>query len=89
VESLALLVALIVAPAMFGGPISLLLTLWRPEHISKLRRTIILFLAFSSALIGIYLIVGNISRGALIIGFMGLATGAIASWRVLKLNSNK
>ena len=83
-ESLALMVAIIVAPAMFGGPIALLLTLWRPQQISTLRRTVIVLLSMTSSLIGIYLVIGNISRGALLIGLTGILTGAFALWRARK-----
>ena len=38
-ESLALAVAIIVAPAMFGGPIALLVTLWNPTNMSRFRKT--------------------------------------------------
>jgi hypothetical protein len=81
-ESLALMVAIIVAPAMFGGPIALLLSLWKIDQVSTLRRTIILILSIASAFIGIYLIFGRVSSGATLIGLMGLSTGAIAIWRV-------
>ena len=84
-ESLALLVAVIVAPAMFGGPIALVLSLWRLERISPLGRVVILVLSVASALIGIYLCLGGISRGAIFIGLMGIGSGAAALWRLFKL----
>ena len=87
-ESLALMVAIIVAPAMFGGPVALLLTLWRPHQISTLRRTVIVVFSITSALIGIYLVIGNISRGAFLIGLIGILTGAIALWRSRKRTHN-
>jgi disulfide bond formation protein DsbB len=80
-ESLALMVALIVAPAMFGGPIGLLLTLWRPTKMSRVRRISIYALTTASIAIGLYLIFGRISNGAVMIGFFGVATGVLALWR--------
>ena len=88
-ESLALLVAVIVAPAMFGGPIALVLSLWRLERISPLRRIVILVLSIASALIGIYLCIGGISRGAIFIGLMGIGSGAAALWRIFKFAPNR
>ena len=88
-ESLALMVAVIVAPAMFGGPIALALSLWRLERISPLRRIVILVLSIASALIGIYLCIGGISRGAIFIGLMGIGSGAAALWRIFKLAPNR
>jgi hypothetical protein len=85
-ESLALLVAIIVAPAMFGGPIALLLSFWRPESISTFRRLAIFFLSGASTLIGLYLLFSRISSGATLIGLMGIATGVVASWRVISKN---
>lgn len=84
-ESLALMVALIVAPAMFGGPIGLLLTLWRPTKMSRLRRIAIYALTSASIAIGLYLIFGRISNGAVMIGSSGVATGALAIWRTRKV----
>ena len=84
-ESLALLVAVIVAPAMFGGPIAMVLSLWRLERISPFRKVVILVLSIASALIGIYLCMGGISRGAIFIGLMGIGSGATALWRIHKL----
>ncbi|NDE71446.1 MAG: phosphatase [Actinobacteria bacterium] len=85
-ESLALLVAIIVAPAMFGGPIALLLSFWRRESISTFRRLAIFLLSCASTLIGLYLLFGRISIGATLIGLMGIATGVVASWRVISKN---
>jgi hypothetical protein len=84
-ESLALLAALIIAPAMFGGPIALLATLWKPEKMSKFRRNIIYILGIFSTLVGIFLIAENISSGARNVGLLGIATGLFAVFRVRKL----
>ncbi|MEY3736684.1 MAG: hypothetical protein RLZZ251_400 [Actinomycetota bacterium] len=82
-ESLALMVALIVLPAMFGGPISLILTLWNLERISVVRQVFIYILAIASMVVGIFLVLLHVSRGALFIGIMGVVTAALALWRVI------
>ena len=87
-ESLALVVAIIVAPAMFGGPIALLLALWRSDRIGSNRRYVIYFLSALSLLVGIYLVVGSISKGATLIGILGIVTGAAATWRARKRIGN-
>ena len=79
-ESLALLVAIIVAPAMFGGPIALILALWKTRRIGKKRRYSIYFLSALSIPVGLYLVVGSISRGATLIGVLGIASGVAATW---------
>ena len=83
-ESLALAAAIIVSPAMFGGPLALLISLWKPRRISKFRRFFIYFLSAFSTLIGLFLIVENISPGARNVGILGIATGLTAIWRVRK-----
>ncbi|MFM7624700.1 MAG: phosphatase [Actinomycetota bacterium] len=83
-ESLALLATLIVAPAMFGGPIALLLTLWKLSTVSKFRAISIYLLSSSSCLVGVFLIFRDISSGARNIGIIGIVTGLIAIWRLLK-----
>jgi hypothetical protein len=87
-ESLALFAALIVAPAMFGGPIALLATLWKPEKMSTVRRTVIYTLGIFSSLVGIFLIVENISSGARNVGLLGIATGLFAVLRARNPNKN-
>jgi len=77
-ESLALMVALIVAPAMFGGPIALVTSLIRRDRIGDSRARFIYILALLSMGVGLYLILGGISRGATTVGFLGTVTGAIA-----------
>lgn len=77
-ESLALLVTIIVAPALFGGPLAFILTLWRPSEISPLRRRLIYILGIASVFIGGYLVIANISRGGSIIGFTVIITGVAA-----------
>ncbi|NBN91417.1 MAG: hypothetical protein EBZ79_01395 [Actinobacteria bacterium] len=81
-ESLALAVTILVSPAMFGGPIALLLSLFRPDQMSGFRRIFILVLALPSSVIGIFLIIENISRGSTTVGALGLSTGLGALWQL-------
>ena len=83
-ESLALLVSIIVFPAMFGGPIALLLSLYRPAGMSSFRRIFIIIFAILSSIVGIFLLVENVSRGANIIGALGLSTGLGSLWQLKK-----
>ncbi len=83
-ESLALLVSIIVFPAMFGGPIALLLSLYRPTGMSSFRRIFIIIFAILSSIVGIFLLVENVSRGANIIGALGLSTGLGSLWQLKK-----
>ena len=88
-ESLALLAAVIVTPAMFGGPIALLISLWNASKISRAREITIYAFASSSIIVGIFLIVNRISPGARNIGMLGVITGALAIWRLIKLKTIK
>ena len=81
-ESLALTVAIIVAPAMFGGPIALLVTLWNPTNMSRFRKIFAYTLSSLSLIVGCFLIFENVSPGARNVGVLGIATGLIAIWRV-------
>ncbi len=81
-ESLALLVTILVSPAMFGGPLAFFLTLWRREQISNFRRAATYLLASLSLLSGGMLIFQNVSRGALLIGINGLVFGVLAILRL-------
>ncbi len=83
-ESLVLLVSIIVFPAMFGGPIALLLSLYRPAGMSNFRRIFIIIFAILSSIVGIFLLVENVSRGANIIGALGLSTGLGSLWQLKK-----
>ena len=87
-ESLALVVAIIVAPAMFGGPIALLVTLWNPTKMSRFRKIFVYILASLSLLVGCFLIFENVSSGARNVGIFGIATGLFSIWRVRKLASS-
>ena len=81
-ESLALIVSIIVFPAMFGGPIALLLSLYRPALMSRLRSRIIILFAILSIIVGVFLLIENISRGANVIGALGLSTGLGSLWQL-------
>ena len=81
-ESLALLVSIIVFPAMFGGPIALLLSLYRPASMSHFRRMFIILFAILSSIVGIFLLIENVSRGANVIGALGLSTGLGSLWQL-------
>lgn len=87
-ESLALAVAIIVAPAMFGGPIALLVTLWNPTNMSRFRKNFVYTLASLSLIVGLFLIFENVSPGARNVGVLGIATGSIAIWRVRNFSKN-
>jgi hypothetical protein len=80
-ESLAVLVAIIVFPAMFGGPFVLALSLWRLERSSLFRRVFMIIMASLSTLIGLYLLSGGFSRGGVIIGILGVITGLLTIYR--------
>jgi hypothetical protein len=84
VESLALAAAIVVSPAMFGGPLSLLISFWKPTNMSRFRRVFIYSLSSISTLVGLFLILENISPGARNVGILGIATGVSAIWRVRK-----
>jgi hypothetical protein len=81
-ESLALLVSIIVFPAMFGGPIALLLSLYRPAGMSRFRRIFIILSAILSIIVGVFLLIEDISRGANVIGALGLSTGLGSLWQL-------
>lgn len=80
-ESLALAVAIIVSPAMYGGPLALLLTIWRRNKISKFRLYSIRILSVLALLSGSFLVIENVSRGALLVGLLGISTSLLALWR--------
>ena len=85
-ESLALLATLIISLTVLGGPISLLLT-FIPQRLLPLAVIKILALAIAAIaiLVGIMLIINVNSIGALIMGVIGIATGIIAIYRVIKV----
>ena len=80
-ESLALAVAIIVSPAMYGGPLALLLTIWRRNKISRFRLYSIRILSILALLSGSFLVIENVSRGGVLIGLLGVSTSILALWR--------
>ena len=85
-ESLALLVAIIVSPAMYGGPLALMLSFWKSHAIGRKRRVFIYVIATLAIISGSFLVLQNISRGATIIGLIGLITAFSSIVRLRKLN---
>jgi hypothetical protein len=85
VESLAFIVTLIVAPAMFGGPIGLLLTVIKVDNLSRVRRNTALVLCLLSSVSGAFLVSGSVSRGATLIGLLGLVSGTLGLLRIWRL----
>ena len=85
-ESLAILAVFLISLTVLGGPISLLLT-FIPQRLLPL--AVIKILAFVIAaiaiLVGIFLVINVNSLGALIMGVVGIATGIIAIYRVIKV----
>ena len=85
-ESLAILAVFLISLTVLGGPISLLLT-FIPQRLLPL--AVIKILAFVIAaiaiLVGIMLMINVNSIGAMIMGVVGIATGIIAIYRVIKV----
>ena len=85
-ESLAILAVFLISLTVLGGPISLLLT-FIPQRLLPLVLIKILAFVFASVaiLVGIFLVINVNSLGALIMGVVGIATGIIAIYRVIKV----
>ena len=81
-ESLVIAVIIITSPAMYGGPLALALTFWRSHGMGPMGRFAVYLLSFLALLSGVFLIIQNISRGATIIGLIGLVTAISAVVRV-------
>jgi len=81
-ESLVIAVIIITSPAMYGGPLALILALWKSHAIGPKRRVVIYVLAALATVSGTFLVFQNISRGATIIGLIGLVTAISAVVRV-------
>ena len=79
-----LAVVIITSPAMYGGPLALVLSLWKSDQIGRKRRVIIYLLSTLAMISGSFLVLQNISRGATIIGLVGLGTAGTAIWRLRK-----
>ena len=85
-ESLAILAVFLISLTVLGGPISLLLT-FIPQRLLPLALIKILVFVFASVaiLVGIMLMINVNSIGAMIMGVVGIATGIIAIYRVIKV----
>ena len=70
---------------MYGGPIALILSLWKSHAIGPKRRVVIYVLAGLATVSGTFLVFQNISRGATIIGLLGLVTAISAIVRIRKM----
>jgi ABC-type tungstate transport system substrate-binding protein len=81
-ESLALTVSLIVFPAMFGGPLALILTFLPFVQRKRIAQFLVTYLAILSIIVGGYLLLLNVSRGGTLIGITGLVTGVLALMRI-------
>ena len=84
-ESLVIAATIIVSPAMYGGPLALVLSLWKSQRIGLKRRLLIYFLSTTAIISGTFLVIQNISRGATIIGISGLVTAICAIERIRRL----
>jgi len=85
-KSLALLAVFILALTVLGGPISLLLTLI-PQRLLPLAviKITSFFLALIAILVGVMIIINVNSIGAVNLALIGIITGAIAIYRVVKI----
>ena len=85
-KSLALLAVFILALTVLGGPISLLLTLI-PQRLLPLAviKITSFFLALIAILVGAMIIINVNSIGAVILALIGITTGIIAIYRVVKI----
>jgi len=86
-ESLALAALIVAGPALYGGPIAFLLSLFRPDKISRFRRWFVLTLATLAIISGVFSLYVAINEGYGLrnigwIGLLGLLTGTAAIWRL-------
>lgn len=84
-ESLALTVSLIVFPAMFGGPLALILTFLPFIKRNRIAQFLVIYLAILSMIVGGYLLILNVSRGGTLIGITGLVTGVLSLMRIRRI----
>jgi len=89
-ESLALAALIVGGPALYGGPIAFLLSVFQPQKMSRFRRWSIWILAILAMISGAYLLFVAINDGfgfgnIGVIGFLGLLTGTGAIRRMLRL----
>jgi len=89
-ESLVLAALIVAGPALYGGPIALLLSLLRRHKMSRFRRRLIFALATLAIISGAYVLAeeannwinGQTHFGNLgMIGLLGVSTGFVAMWR--------
>ena len=84
-ESLAYTVSLIVFPAMFGGPLALILTFLPFMKRNRIAQFLLIYLAILSMIVGGYLLILNVSRGGTLIGITGLVTGVLSLMRIRRI----
>lgn len=87
-ESLALTVSLIVFPAMFGGPLALILTFLPFLKRNRIAQFLLIYLAILSMIVGGYLLIMNVSRGGTLIGITGLVTGVLSLMRIRRIRKS-
>jgi hypothetical protein len=87
-ESLALTVSLIVFPAMFGGPLALILTFLPFIKRNRIAQFLLIYLAILSMIVGGYLLILNVSRGGTLIGITGLVTGVLSLLRIRRIRKS-
>ena len=87
-ESLALTVSLIVFPAMFGGPLALILTFLPFIKRNRIAQFLLIYLAILSMIVGGYLLILNVSRGGTLIGITGLVTGFLSLMRIRRIRKS-
>ena len=84
-ESLAFTVSLIVFPAMFGGPLALILTFLPFIKRNRIAQFLLIYLAVLSMIVGGYLLILNVSRGGTLIGITGLFTGVLSLMKIRRI----
>ncbi|MBM3742922.1 MAG: hypothetical protein FJW46_01265 [Actinobacteria bacterium] len=84
-ESLAFTVSLIVLPAMFGGPLALVLTFLPFIKRNRIAQFLLIYLAVLSMIVGGYLLILNLSRGGTLIGITGLFTGVLSLMKIRRI----
>jgi uncharacterized RDD family membrane protein YckC len=87
-ESLAFTVTLIVFPAMFGGPLALILTFLPFIKRNRIAQFLLIYLAILSMIVGGYLLILNVSRGGTLIGITGLVTGVLSLLRIRRIRKS-
>ena len=87
-ESLALTVSLIVFPAMFGGPLAVILTFLPFIKRNRIAQFLLIYLAILSMIVGGYLLILNVSRGGTLIGITGLVTGVLSLLRIRRIRKS-